>query len=169
MRFFTSVVTAVATPSGPGGTGILPALLVTALLTSAGVVVAGFSGGSSAAYGVLVGAVAVVVVFSFGMAVTHAAAALSPAMSLLVALLTYLLQLVLLVVVLTSLERSGLLGATLDREWIGGTIIVGTLVWSWALVRAATRRTALYHSSADEVESTGSTSVTDRPGGGTAG
>ena len=153
----------------PGGTGIAPAALVTLLLTAVGATVAGLTGGSEAAYGVLVGAAAVVAVFSLGMALTHAAAALSPALSLLVALLTYLLQLVLLVVVLTSLERSGLLGPTLHRGWIGGTIIVGTLVWSAALIRSSVRRAALYHAPADQRESTSSGEVAGGPEGGTAG
>lgn len=127
VRFFTSVLT----------------------LAVAAVVVAGLVGGAPAAWGVVVGAVTVVVVFSFGMAVTHAVASISPALSLLVALLTYALQLVVLVLVLTGLERSDALGATLDRRWIGGTIIVGTLVWSTALVRLD----VLYHRSTEPRES----------------
>jgi ATP synthase protein I len=109
-------------------------------------VVAGVVAGAPAARGVLVGTAIVVVVFASGMAVTHAAAALSPALSLLVAMLTYVLQLVLLVIVLMALERSSLLEATLDRGWIGATIIAGALVWSAALVREAMLRTAQYHS-----------------------
>lgn len=123
------------------------ALLVSAAMGAVGAVVAGLAVGAPAARGVVVGTVLVVVVFATGMAITQAAAALSPALSLLVALLTYVLQLVLLVVVLVSLERSDLLESTLDRGWIGGTLIIGTLVWSWALVRAAMLRTAHYHSS----------------------
>lgn len=157
------------TTTQPGGTGIVPAVLMTALLTAAGATTAALTGGAPAAYGVLVGAAAVVVVFSLGMGVTHAASALSPGLSLLVALMTYVLQLVLLVVVLTALERSDLLGTTLDRGWIGGTIIVGTLVWSGALIRSSMRRTALYHAPADQRESTSSGEVAGRPGGGTAG
>lgn len=127
VRFFTSVLTMAAV-----------AVLVGALV-----------GGAPAALGVVVGAVTVVVVFSFGMAVTHAVATISPALSLLVALLTYALQLVVLVLVLTGLERSDALGSALDRRWIGGTIIAGTLVWSAALVRFD----VLYHRSAERRES----------------
>ena len=113
-------------------------------LVALGVVVAAAVAGAPAARGVLVGAVTVVAVFSFGMAVTHAVATISPALSLLVALLTYALQLVVLVLVLTALERSEALGSSLDRSWIGGTIIVGTLLWTAALVRLD----VLYHRSA---------------------
>lgn len=117
-------------------------------LALAGGVVAGVLGGAPAALGVVVGAVTVVAVFSFGMALTHAAATVTPRQSLLVALLTYGLQLVVLLLVLTALEGSDALGATLDRGWIGGTIIVGTLVWTAALVRLDT----LYHRPAAPVD-----------------
>ncbi len=128
------------TASGAGA-----ALVVVGALVLVGAPVAALVAGSAAAWGVTVGAVVVVVVFGFGMSITHAVAALSPALSLLVALMTYALQLVLLVVALLALERSGLLATTLDRGWVGGTIIVGTLVWSSALVRVAMHRTR-YHS-----------------------
>jgi hypothetical protein len=120
--------------------------LALALLTTGA---AGLVDGAPAAWGVVVGVVTVLAVFSFGMAVTHAVASISPALSLLVALLTYALQLVVLILVLLGLERSDALGSTLDRSWIGGTIIVGTLVWSAALVR----RDVLYHRSEDVRES----------------
>jgi ATP synthase protein I len=117
------------------GVGI--ALLLTAVLTAFWSAFAGLAHGAPQAWGVVTGAVVVAMVFTFGMTVTHAVAARSPALSLLVALLTYVLQLVLLVVLLTAIERSGALEAALDRTWVGGTIIVGTLVWSGALLRAA--------------------------------
>lgn len=140
-------------------------MLVTAVLAASGAVVAGLAVGAPAAWGVVVGAVTTIVVFSVGMSITHAAATLSPALSLLVALLTYGLQLVLLVVVLVWLERSTLLGGTLDRTWIGGTVIVGTLVWSAALVRAELRRPGHYHSGAAEGESAGEAPTRSDPGG----
>lgn len=140
-------------------------MLGTVALAVVGAVVAGLTVGAAAAWGVVVGAVTIVVVFAAGMSITHAAATLSPALSLLVALLTYLLQLVLLVVVLVWLERSTLLGATLDRVWIGGTIIVGTLVWSAVLIRADLRRPGHYHSSAGAGESAdGAAAEPDRGG-----
>jgi ATP synthase protein I len=147
----------------------VPALLVTVVLAAGGAIVAGLLGGRPAALGVVAGAVIVAALFSLGMGVTHATAALTPALSLLVALLTYLLQLVLLVVVLTATERSGLVPSTLDRGWLGGTIIVGALVWSVALIRAATRRTALYHDQVAPRHSTDPDEVTGRPDPGTAG
>jgi ATP synthase protein I len=144
-------------------------MLVTVGLAGCAAITAGLLEDRPAALGVVAGAVIVAALFSLGMGVTHAAAALSPTLSLLVALLTYLLQLVLLVVVLTATERSGLLQSTLDRGWLGGTIIVGALVWSVALVRAATRRTALYHDDEATRHSHSSDEVTGRPDPGTAG
>lgn len=148
------------------GSGLLTAVASTAGLAAVGAVVAGLVGGAPAAWGVVVGAVTVVAVFALGMGITQTVATLSPALSLVVALLTYLLQLVTLVVVLAALERSTLLDTTLDRVWIGATVIVGTVMWSLALVRAdlrGTRGAGHYHSPRGGGESVGdSTAGPDR-------
>jgi ATP synthase protein I len=154
--------------TGRQGSGVGPALLATAVLALVGAVVAGLTSGAPAVRGVVVGACLVAVLFAVGSLVVQAVATLSPALSLLVALLTYLLQLLLMVIALTALERSGVLGPTLDRVWTGGTIIAGTLLWSAALVHAATRRTAHYHSETEGRESGDSAEVSDGPGAGTA-
>ena len=140
-------------------------MLATSALAVAGAVLATLVSGSAAAWGVLVGSVTVVVVFSVGMSITHAVATLSPALSLVVALLTYLLQLVLLIVVLVALERSTLLGTVLDRRWIGGTVIAGTLLWSAALVRADLRGADHYHSTGGGGEPVGEAPAGHDPGG----
>ena len=49
-----------------------------------------------------------------------------PPRALLVALLTYTLQVVLLGAGLRGLRRSGLLDDTLDRRWLGGAVIAAT-------------------------------------------
>ena len=151
-------------PEGRSGAGIAPAVVGTATLALCGAVVAGLTSGADGAWGVVVGAVTTVAVFSLGMSITHVVATLSPALSLLVALLTYALQLVLLVLVLVGLERSTLLDEVLDRRWIGGTVIVGTLVWSAALVRSDVRRTRLYHNGTGQGEPSEEASSGLRPG-----
>lgn len=98
----------------------------------------GLVDGAAGATGALAGVALTLVVFGFGMVLTAAVARVSPALSLLVALLTYVLQLLVLLLVLTGLERSSLLDDTVDRAWLGGSVIVGTLAWTTAL--------ALYHS-----------------------
>lgn len=119
---------------GLGAAGVLGGLL----LTGAALVAAALTEGSAGVLGICVGLGLTVVVFGFGMSLTAAVARLTPALSLLVALLTYALQLLVLLVAFTALERSDLLEDTLDREWLGGTVIAATVVWTTVL--------ALYHS-----------------------
>lgn len=83
----------------------------------------------TAGLGALVGALVVVVVASVGTILVNVVAGLLPSASLLVALLTYSLQLMLVVLAFAGLERSGWLGPTLDRQWVGGTAIVVMLAW----------------------------------------
>lgn len=100
-------------------------VVVGSLLAVAGAVLAG----SAAAYGALVGTALVVVVGTGGALVVDAVAGVLPTASLLVALLTYTLQVLLLLVAFLALERSGLLASDLDRGWVGGAAIVATFQW----------------------------------------
>ena len=93
------------------------------------VVVGSLVQGSPAAYGAAIGALIVLGVFGFGSFVVNTVAALMPTAALLVALLTYTLQVVAMGLVFVALSGSGLLGDTLDREWLAGTVIAGTLRW----------------------------------------
>jgi ATP synthase protein I len=128
------------------GSSVLAAAAVAAAALGAAAVLAGaLAGGTSAAYGAAVGALIVVAVFGFGSFVVNTVAALMPTAALLVALLTYTLQVVALGVVFVALSRSGLLGETLDREWLAGTVIAGTLVWVVGQIVATMRvRIAIY-------------------------
>jgi len=101
--------------------------------------------GSAAAYAVLLGTLIVVGVFGFGTFSLHVVARVMPAMSLALALLTYLLQVLVTAVIFIAIAESGLLEDGLDRAWLGGTVILGTLLWMAAQVRAATdRRIPIY-------------------------
>ena len=86
-------------------------------------------GGSAAAYGALVGTALVVGVLAFGSFVVNVVAGLMPAAALLVALLTYTLQVVVMGLVFVALKGSGLLESTLDRRWLAGAVIAGTFGW----------------------------------------
>ncbi len=99
----------------------------------------GFIAGSSAAYAALVGTALVLAVLGFGSTVVNTVAGLMPAASLMVALLTYVLQVVLMALVFAALSGSGLLDDTLDREWLAGVVIGGTFVWLTAQVVLTTR------------------------------
>ena len=96
--------------------------------------------GSEAAAGALVGTLLVVGVFSFGTFVVNSVSALMPSAALIVAVLTYTLQVVALALVFVALTRSGELDDTLARDWLGAAVIVGTLAWMTAQVVLTTRR-----------------------------
>lgn len=95
--------------------------------------------GSSAAYGALVGTALVVLVFAGGSFAVNEVARIMPAASLLVALLTYTLQVVAMALVFAALSRSGALDEALDRAWLGGAVIAGTAGWILLQVVLATR------------------------------
>jgi ATP synthase protein I len=127
------------TGGAPAGRG--PLVVAAAVSTGVGLVlvVAGaLVEGSAASYGALLGTAIAVVVFSFGAFTVDAVARLLPVASLMVALLTYTLQVVLMALVFVGLSGSGLLDDTISRPWLGGAIIAGALVWSAVQIRATT-------------------------------
>jgi ATP synthase protein I len=101
--------------------------------------------GLPGAAGAVLGTLLVVLFFGFGALTVDAVATISPAASLLVALLTYTLQVVALGMVFLVLRASGTLDTTIDAGWLGGSVIAATLVWLVAQIVAATRsRQPLY-------------------------
>ncbi len=136
-------------PVTPGPVvGLRPALLTTLPLAAAGVVAGALTQGAPAAWGVVVGALMLVGFNLFGLVAVHVVATLAPSLSLLVALLTYTMQVVLLAVLYLALQRSGALEDSVDPQWLGTTVIIGTLIWTGLLVRAATsQRIPHYHTS----------------------
>lgn len=124
-------------------TGVSP-LLGGAAAGAAAVVVLTGSGavldGSPGAVGALVGGGLTLAVFVLGISVVSAAAKVLPAASLLVALLTYTLQLVVLLVVAAAVERAGLAGDELSRGWFAAGVIAVTLLWLAGQVVGATRQ-----------------------------
>ena len=100
---------------------------------------AALTAGSAAAFGALVGFVLVLGFFGLGASVVNAVASVSPTASLLVALLTYTLEVVALGAIFVALRRSGALAETVDREWVGGVVIAATLVWLVSQIIAETR------------------------------
>lgn len=104
---------------------------VASVVAGTAVVVAGLVfAGTSGALGALVGAAVTVGVFAFGAVSVAVAAQIQPRAALAVALVTYLLQVVLLVAFFAGLQRSGLLDDTLDRAWLAVAVVVVTLTWS---------------------------------------
>jgi ATP synthase protein I len=101
--------------------------------------VGALTSGSPAAYAALAGTGFVVAILAFGSVAVDVVATVLPAASLLFAMLTYTLQVVLMALVFVALTRSGVLDDTLDREWFAGAIIAGTLCWLVAQIALATR------------------------------
>ena len=111
------------------------ALLAGVLVSVIAWLVAGTPGLLAGAIGT---AVTVAVLFSGALVVT-VVAELMPSASLLVALMTYTLQVVVLAVVLVPLGSSDWSDAHLDAPWLGAAVIAGALVWTVAQVLLATR------------------------------
>lgn len=125
----------------PGAVGpvVRRALVATLAVGAAVALTGGLTTGSSAVLAAAVGTAMVCVFFATGAVVLDVVATLAPAASLLIALLTYTLQVVLVGLVFVALNRSGLLEGTLDARWLGGTVIAGTLGWLVAQVVASMR------------------------------
>ena len=110
----------------------------TAVLGLLGAAVAALVDGGAAASGVLVGVGLVLVVLVGGSLMVDAVAGVLPVASLMVALLTFTLQVVLVLLLLAALDSSGLLEDVLDRGWLGGGVIGATMLWLAVQVRLHT-------------------------------
>jgi ATP synthase protein I len=134
------MTTASPRSTATSGASVLFGAALAALVAGLGVtLVGGLADGAPAAYGALAGTLLVVGVFFFGAGVVHVAAGLVPAASLLVALLTYTLQVLVLALVLAGLNRSGLLDDALDRRWLAAAVIAGTVAWMVAQIGLTAR------------------------------
>lgn len=125
----------------PGlGTGLGTLLGAASLAFGAGAVVALVAlaaDGRGAAYAALGLAVATAAVMALGAGFVNLVAAVMPAASLLLALLTYAFQLAVLTVVLVVVARASDPAVT---GWAAGAMIAATLVWTLGHVVIATRR-----------------------------
>lgn len=123
----------------PPGTGVrVEGLgLATVAVATTGGALAGLGAllaGAAAALGAALGAALVVGFFAFGALSVNLVAGIAPRISMVVALMTYTLQVLLLALALVALARSELAPGTIDPRWLGGAVLVGTLVWMSALI-----------------------------------
>lgn len=152
--------------AGVVGRVVLVALVSTLVLGAMLALVGGLTSGRSAVLGVLIGSLMVCVFFGVGALVLDVVAGLAPAASLMIALLTYTLKVVLIGLVFVGLTRSGALEQTIDARWLGGTVIASTLVWLAAQVVASMRaRLPIYDLPSNDAPST----PQNAPGAGEAG
>lgn len=116
---------------GAAGAALLAGVLM--------VLVAWLVADATAVLSVAASTLLVVVVIGFGVLVLHSVASILPSATVLVALVTYALQLVVMGAVVLQLVRSGMMADALDRRWFGGGVAVATLAWTVAQIVAATR------------------------------
>ncbi len=149
---------------GVAGRAVAVAGLATILVGAALAVTGALLEGVPAAAGAGVGVLMVLVFFGLGAVVLDVVAGVAPALSLLVALLTYTLQVVLVGLVFVGLTRSGLLDSELSADWLGGTVIAGTLTWLAAQVVTTLRtRRLVYDLPAADAAPDGTTTPAEDP------
>lgn len=132
-------------PHQSGFKMLLGAAAITLVIGMSGTLLAAIVSGSSAAAGALVGSLLALLVFSLGSFVVNSVAGLMPTAALLVALMTYTLQVLLMALVFVGLSGSGLLDATLDRTWLASMIMATTFVWLGAQLLLTTRQRILIY------------------------
>lgn len=138
---------------------LLGAVAAGAVAVLALVVAASLTDGRPAVVGAASGGLLTLVVFAFGVAVVGVVARLVPAASLMVALLTYALQLLVVALCITAINRAGVGPETLDRGWFAAGVIAVTLLWMAGHLVAATRqRIPVYETATADA-------LVDQPGG----
>ena len=144
------MTTASKTDPRTGVSPVLGALAAGTVAVLVLVVVAGLVDGRPGVAGAAVGGVLTLVVFAFGLLAVGFVARLLPGASLLVALMTYALQLLVLAVVVTAIDRADAGAESISRGWFAAAVIVVTLTWLLGqLVTATRQRIPLYETSAD--------------------
>ncbi len=121
------------------GAGLVVA--VGAAVAAGGVLLALATAGRPQALGAVLGAGLMSAFYLFGTVTVSLVAAYAPRASLLVALLTYVLQVGALALVLAEVQASPASGSTLDVAWTGGAVVVATVAWLVLLVVRAVRST----------------------------
>ena len=117
---------------------VVTMVAVDLVVVSVGVLAAVVSGGDAAVAALVGGFIAAVVLFT-GTVLVNLVASLMPAAALLVALLTYVLQVALLALVFVALSGSALVDDKASRTWLGAAVIAATLAWLAAQVVVAGR------------------------------
>ena len=154
-----------------GFSPLLGALAAAAAAVLVLVVVAALVDGRAAVVGAAGGGVLTLAVFACGVAVVSVVARMMPSASLLVALMTYALQLLVLALCVAAIERAGVGPEDLSRGWFATAVIVVTLLWVVGQLAAAMRqRIPVYDLGQDAAPqpargATDSDDLVDHPGG----
>lgn len=89
----------------------------------------GLAAGSSGALGALVGGGTALLFFTFGSLLVMAATRMAPQMSMLVALMTFTLQIVLVAAVFVALGSSDAVASRLADGWLATGVVVAAVTW----------------------------------------
>jgi ATP synthase protein I len=124
---------------------LLAAGLCVAVVVALTVVAGGLIEGRAGALGALVGGSIALCFFLFGSLVVAAATRRAPEASMLVALTTYALQVVLVAAAFSALGASGLVGSSLSAGWLAGGVVTATVAWTVGqLVASGRARVPVY-------------------------
>lgn len=128
----------------PGVRVVVRAAALTGLASAVLVAVAAVVHGGEAAAAAAVGAGLVLLVVSFGALSLHVVASAMPAMSLLVALVTYATQLAIVLLVFLAITRGDLFSSDQARGWLAASMVLATVVWTAAHLVLTARQRAPY-------------------------
>lgn len=119
-------------PRGRTSQVLLVAGLCVAGAVAVATLVASLTGDRADALGALAGGSIAWCFFLFGSMVVEVSIRIAPRAAMLMALLTYTLQVLLVAVVFVGLTSSGTLGTTLSSGWLAGGVVAATLAWTAA-------------------------------------
>lgn len=119
--------------------GVREGVVAAGLVGVAATATAALATGAPGTRGALIGAGLVIGTFGFGALTVNAVASVMPSASLLVALLTYTLQIALLGLVFWGLTSSGATEDSIDATWLGGTAVAATVAWLVGQITGAVR------------------------------
>ncbi len=114
---------------------LLPALIVGAVC----IVVAGIAAGAKGVTGAAIGVVIVGLFFASSPLALGPVTKVSPHLSVMVALTFFFTKVIALVALMVVVLDAKGIGKHLDEQSLGITVIVSTLAWTFAMVRASTR------------------------------
>lgn len=128
----------------PGVRVVVRAAALTGLASAVLVALAAVVHGGEAAAAAAVGAGLVLLVVSFGTLSLHVVASAMPAMSLLVALVTYATQLAIVLMVFLAITRGDVFSSDQARGWLAASMVLATVVWTAAHLVLTARQRAPY-------------------------
>ena len=134
-----------STGQPPRGTSqvLLKAGLCVAVAVAVVTVLGGVRDGSAGALGALSGGSLALCFLLFGSLVVETATRMAPQTAIVVALMTYTLQVALVALVFVTLKSSGAVDSTLSAGWLAAGVVVATVAWTVGQLVAASRARVL--------------------------